>query len=484
MEEPTTLQVWYAVALTVGGYVLTLIYIPRVLSRRTEPGATLAWLLMIILFPYLGVGFYILLGGNRIRIRTEDKLRANEHIERFVVEIRDGQEAPEVGLIEGVDPDLANVIRNLNLWMPTGGNKVDVSVDGAESFDKMEALIDSARHHVHMQFFIFKSDRTGTRMRDALIRAARRGVQVRLLIDSVGSYLTSERFFKPLRAVGGEVARFLPVGPLKGWAVYNLRNHRKLMVIDGIHGCVGGINVGDAYAGLQSKFGEPWRDTWLGVSGPAAAELQEVFAGDWYFATGKVLVEPLHFPPPHSMGLEYVQIVPSAPAQQFSRLHQLIVAMVHSARERLYITTPYFVPDPTLAAAVNLAALRGVEVRLLVPKRSNHPLADLVGRSFYQELLDAGVMIHEYQPSMLHAKGIVIDGALASLGSANMDMRSFRLSFEVNAHVFGREFASQLEELFVKDTLASTRVDPKAFAARSAWKKSAESVARILSPVV
>lgn len=477
------MQVWTAVALTVGGYVLTLLYIPRILSRKAEPGATLAWLITIILFPYLGVLFFILLGGNRLRIRTEDKARANEHIERFVVQVRDGQEKPEQGVIDGVDPALITVAQRLGLWLPTGGNQVDVSIDGAESFERMEALIDGARHHVHMEFFIFKSDRTGTRMRDALVRAAKRGVQVRLLIDAVGSYLTRERFFAPLRQAGGEVARFLPVGPLKGWAVYNLRNHRKLLVADGIRACVGGMNIGDAYAGLHGKQGEPWRDTWVGVSGPAAAQIQEVFAGDWYFATGKVLAEPRHFPPPHATGFDYVQIVPSAPAQQFSKLHQLTVAMIQSARERIYITTPYFVPDPTLASAITLAALRGVDVRLLVPKRSNHPLADLVGQSFYEELLESGVAIHEYNASMLHAKGIVIDGALCSLGSANMDTRSFRLAFEVNAYVYGQEFAGKLEEFFVKDTLASTRIDPAAFAARPAWRKSVESVARILGPV-
>ena len=484
MEDQATWQLGPAVALTVGGYVLTLLYLPRILSRKTEPGATLAWLFTVILFPYIGVLLFILLGGNRIRIRTEDKLRANEHIERFIVRIRDAQDAPVEGIIDGVDPALSNVTKKLGLWMPTGGNKVDVSTDGVEAFDRMEALIDSARHHVHLEFFIFKSDATGARMRDALVRAAKRGVQVRLLIDSVGSYLTSESFFGPLRRAGGHVARFLPVGPLKGWAVYNLRNHRKLIVADGVSGCIGGMNVGDAYAGVHGKDGEPWRDTWLEIHGPAAAHLQEIFAGDWYFATGRVLAEPQHFPPPHAMGYDYVQIVPSAPTDQFSKLHQLTVAMVQSARERLYITTPYFVPDPALASAITLSALRGVDVRLLVPKRSNHPLADLVGQSFYAELLDSGVAIHEYEASMLHAKGIVIDGVISSLGSANMDTRSFRLSFEINAFVYGRDFAAELEAHFVKDTLASSRIDPQVFAARSAWRRSLESVARILGPVI
>ncbi|MFN7950267.1 MAG: cardiolipin synthase [bacterium] len=481
-------HVGVTLAITIGGYLITAVYVPRVLLRKSEPGATLAWLIVILLFPYAGLLLYTLLGSSRIQRRRAARRESDERIERELAVLLEptATESEPCAPEPWMDANLFRVARNLGLGRGTAGNEVILHADGPQAFAAMLTAIQGARHHVHVEFFIFRHDRTGQRVLDALVAAARRGVEVRLLVDAVGLAMTRTRtsFFRPLRDAGGEFVRFLPLGWVRGWSFFNLRNHRKLLVIDGETAFTGGMNVGDEYAGRRRRFTRPWRDTMVRIRGPAARALQAVFARDWYFAIEKNLAEPRYFPDPGSAGNDIVQVVQSGPDDSLLRLHRHTLALIQVARERLYILTPYFIPDLALASALALAALRGVDVRIMLPRRSNHLLVKWAGRSFYEELLETGVVIHEFDEGMLHAKAIVVDGIVTSVGSANMDIRSFRLNFELNTFVYGAAFAAQIEEVFVRNALASRRVDPAEFARRSVWLRFAETTARVLSPVL
>ncbi len=434
-------HVGVTLAITVGGYLITAVYVPRVLLRKSEPGATLAWLIVILLFPYAGLLLYTLLGSSRIQRRRAARREADERIEQTLgglVERSPGAPDSEPQPPEAwMDGSLFRVARNLGIGKGTAGNEVTLYADGPQAFTAMLAAIHGARHHVHVEFFIFRHDRTGRRVLDALVAAARRGVEVRLLVDAMGLAMTRTRvsFFDPLRDAGGQFVRFLPLGWVRGWSFFNLRNHRKLLVVDGQAAFTGGMNVGDEYAGRRRRFTRPWRDILVRIRGPAARALQAVFARDWHFAHAENLAEHAYFPEPPCAGADLVQVVPSGPDDSLLRLHRQTLALIQAARERLYILTPYFIPDPALASALALAALRGVDVRIMLPRRSNHLLVKWAGRSFYEELLETGVIIHEFDEGMLHAKAIVVDGVVTSVGSANMDIRSFRLNFELNNFV-------------------------------------------------
>ena len=481
-------HVGVTLAVTVGGYLITAVYVPRVLFRKSEPGATLAWLIVILLFPYAGLLFYTVLGTNRIRRRRAARREYDDQIEAGLVELLepDGPGGRPAAPEPWIDTTIFRVARNLGLGNGTAGNDVVLYADGPAAFAAMIAAIHDARQHVHVEFFIFRHDRTGERVLDALIAAAKRGVEVRLLVDAVGLAMTRTRvkFFAPLELAGGQVTRFLPVGWVRGWSFFNLRNHRKLLVVDGDVAFTGGMNVGDEYAGRRRRWTRPWRDTMVRIRGPAARALQAVFARDWYFAAQESLADQRFFPAPEPAGSDVVQVVPSGPDDSLLRLHRHTLAVIEAARERLYIITPYFIPDPALASAIELAALRGVDVRIMLPLRSNHPKVKWAGRSFYEELLEAGVVIHEFDEGMLHAKALVVDGLVTSVGSANMDIRSFRLNFELNIFIYGSAFASQIEEVFVRNALASKRVDPAEYARRSLVQRFAETTARVLSPVL
>lgn len=486
MEDEVSVSVIVTYAVTAGGYVLSALFVPRVLLRRHEPGATLSWIFVILLLPYLGPLFYTMFGDNRIKRRSADKNRSDTRIEEKIAPLVEAQRQSAPAPFKGVDDPILRVSRRLNLPDPIGGNAVEVYTEGPAAFGAVLDAIGNARHSIHLEFFVFRSDSTGKRVMNALVAACRRGVEVRLLVDSVGRWMgsTLPGFFRPLEKAGGRFAKFLPVGPVRGYSVFNLRNHRKLVIVDGQAAFTGGMNVGDEYSGIGGRGEQAWRDLWVQVQGPATGQMQELFARDWFFATDEAITAPAYFPAPENLGEDFVQLVASGPDNSLLRLHRLIIALIQSAQERLYITTPYFVPDPALASAIEQAALRGVEVRLLLPMKSNHPLTQWAGLSFYEELFEAGVVIHEFERGMLHAKAIVVDGKLASVGSANMDIRSFRLNFEANLFIYGPDFAGQIEETFVQDTLASRRVVPEQWAKRRLHTRIFETAARVLSPVL
>jgi cardiolipin synthase len=308
-------------------------------------------------------------------------------------------------------------------------------------------------------------------------------VQVRLLCDAYGCLSVGAAWRRPLKRVGARVGIFLPMRSLLLQPV-NLRNHRKIVVVDGAVAFSGGVNIGDEYHGKMTKIGQ-WRDTHFRLEGPAAGALQRVFLQDWFFATGEGVDPDPYFPSPALVaGDATVAIVPSGPDTRTEAIHRIFFAAIAAARERVWITTPYFVPDAPMIVALEVAAMRGLDVKLILPSRSNHRVTFHAGRSFYEQLLEAGVHIHEYTPGMIHAKTMVVDGRIVLLGSANMDMRSFRLNFEVHTLIHDEVTAQKLEASFAEDLAHTVPVDLATWAKRPLGNRIAEGAGRFVSPLL
>ncbi len=466
-------------AATLMGFV-SLAFIPLVLLRKKDPAATFAWILVLVFVPFVGVVLFWFLGRDRMRRPVRERVRAKAEVRdslevrlsgQFDAELLDrslaGQPAEQRGVMR-----LASTLGKMQI---VAGNEARVLV-GAEA--KLEALLEAierARDHVHLEYYIFRGDETGGRVLDALTKAAERGVRVRLLYDGYGS-VGLRRHLRALAKAGGHAAPFFPLSLLRRAYTVNLRNHRKLVVIDGEIGLAGGINIGDMF--------RSWRDVHLYFEGPVVAELQAVFVADWFWATRVSLVHPSFFPTLAPRGNAIVQIMQSGPDERAEAIHRLYFAAIASSRERVYLTTPYFVPDRAMSVALQTAALRGVEVRLVVPRRSNHRVTFHAGRSFYDELLEAGVHVHEYVPGMLHTKAMVVDGRFATLGSANLDVRSFRLNFELVAVLYDEESVARLEALFREDLAQTEEVELTAWRTRPVITKMKEGFGRLMSPLL
>lgn len=476
-EDALATLAWLLTALN---YAIIAFLVPRILFQRRDPRGTLAWVLFVVLVPFLGLIAFWVLGHTRLRLRTwrrKDRLRRAAAVRQ---ELPAPPAVPEAVL--PVDATLFHLAQGLDpAGAPSDRNRVELLDQGPAIFAAMEEAIDRAAAHVHAEFYIWNRDATGARFRDALVRAARRGVAVRVLVDDVGARAARADFFRPLTEAGGEVRRFLPVSLLARRFSLNHRNHRKLLVTDGQVGFTGGINIGDEYAGL----GPPWYDAQVRLEGPAVHRLQAVFCQDWFRAGGEDLARPELFPPPlpHPSGA-WVQILESGPDLPIHTIHALTVAILGRAAERVRLVSPYFVPDPATSLALRTAAIQGADVRLILPGETDHPLVSHAARTFYDELLEAGVRIFETPDRFVHAKMFAVDGRLATVGSANLDERSQRLNFEVNAFVYGPELAGAVERACAALEAGATEIDRATFARRGWVQRWKEALARLLTPIL
>ncbi|HWA08378.1 MAG TPA: phospholipase D-like domain-containing protein [Opitutaceae bacterium] len=407
--------------LTVGGVVLALFAIARIISERRQPSNTLAWLLAIILIPYVGVPFYLLLGGRKLRrlLARKSPFSAGR------TELPPARAA--------VSPT-AQAATGSGACPPTGGNQVRLLATGEEAFKELERQILAARHSIHITTFILGRDETGKRVVRLLAERARAGVKVRLLLDAVGCVFSSRGFVEPIRAAGGEARRFMPVLPffsLRNSA--NLRNHRKIAIFDGQHAIIGGHNLAREYMG-PTPIRKRWRDFGAVVAGPAASLLNDVFLADWSFASGQPLEELRRSLPSESAvpaGNSELQVVPSGPDVPGDALYEAIVSMIQEAERSIWIVTPYFIPDEVLLRSLIVKARAGREVVLVVPARSNHPITDFARRHYVRELQRAGGRVLLFGPGMMHSKGVIVDDRIGLIGSANFDLRSLFVNFEI-----------------------------------------------------
>ncbi|AXK73195.1 cardiolipin synthase [Lysobacter sp. TY2-98] len=438
-----------------------------IVMQKREPAATLAWLISLAALPYVGFLVYYVFGPQRIRRQRLRRGRARARM----------PDAPESASAES--RELARLGLATTRLPASTATDVQLLVDGGATYEALLDAIAAAQHHVHLEYYIFEPDRTGTRVRDALIARAQSGVTVRLLVDAVGSARLKHRFLAPLLDAGGEVAWFHPM--LSRWRRpwLNMRSHRKIVVVDGTVAFTGGINVTDEEDDRLRS--DAYRDLHLRLEGEVVGYLQQVFVEDWIYATGqrppslpRVVAEP---------GPVSTQVLVSGPDAPWEAIHRMHVSAIHAARERVWLATPYFVPGEAAMMALTSAALAGLDVRLLVPRRSDSRLVTFAARSYFDELLAAGARIHEYAPRMLHTKALLCDDEIAIIGSANFDHRSFRLNFEVSMLFRDAGIAAALADILQRDMCDAPRV--RVDRHRSFLRaRLPEALARLMSPLL
>jgi len=449
------------------------------MTVRTAQG-TIAWILSLVTLPLIALPAYWVLGRARfhgyvIARRDRDELtgpdvrRIGERLDAFVPALARGPGAALAGERLARLPHL-------------GGNEVELLIDGDATFESLLAGVERARRHLLVQFYIVRDDRIGRSLAERLIAKAREGVAVRFLYDEVGSGHLRRRYLEPLTAAGVHVAAF---GTTRGRGnpfQLNFRNHRKIVVVDGVEGWVGGHNVGDEYLGRDPKIG-PWRDTHLRIAGPSVFGLQLAFLEDWHWATGELLAPKLGWEL-ESRGDAVVLILPSGPADRLETASLMYQQAIQFARERIWIASPYFVPDSAVLGALHLAALRGVDVRLLIPDHSDNAMVDAAARAFLDPLLESGIRIYAYQGGFLHSKHFLVDDVTAGVGTANLDNRSLRLNFEVTAVVADRALASRVAAMFEADLARSRPITREELARRSFPQRAFSRASLLFAPVL
>lgn len=451
-----------------------------------RPANTTAWLFILFLFPLVGFILYYFLATEYRRRRTTRKRGGLDARRRELLLSRSlVLEQPE----DLPDPTFKYRKRLFNALVKKGRlpimgrNRTDIYSNGQDTYDAMLAAIRSAKHHIHMSTYILRSDAIGTLFQRALLDKASEGVTVRLLYDGIGSIKLSDRFIKTLRKGGVQCASFFPLRPSFLKRRVNYRNHRKILVVDGLVGFIGGINVGDEYVGKHPRLGY-WRDTHMRIEGDAVYRLQEIFLKDWELASKEKPDDPHFLPALASAGDEPVQIVHSGPSLHGEAVHDSVYAILTAARHRIWITTPYFIPSMGIATALRDAAMNGVDVRLIVPYEPDTWLVQWATLSYVETMMQHGVRVWQYRKGFVHAKTMLVDEMIGVVGTANMDLRSYFSNFEINAHLFDEKAIRSLERDFLADLNDCSEIDLKAFMERPRGQKVKEVMARILSPLL
>lgn len=449
-----------------------------VMHTRTAQGA-FAWVLGLVLLPYVTLVPYLFLGASHFGGYVD--LHRQRQARFFMLHeeaIRHGRIRLLSRSMPVADPRYDAIGRMLQTAMHAG-NALLLHVDGTATFEAMFAAIARAERYVLVQFFIIHDDALGRRLREALLERAAAGVKVCLLYDSIGSHALPDAYVDALREGGVEVHRFAT----RRWRnrfQLNFRNHRKVVVVDGVRGFVGGLNAGDEYLGDKPPLA-PWRDTHMEIEGPAVADLQRVFAEDWYWVTGQ---RPPSSPPPERCGRAATMIVATGPADRQESCSLFFVQAIHAARKRLWITTPYFVPDQAVFGALRLAVFRGVDVRILIPDRPDHRTVFMASTLYAHEATLAGIRMFRFREGFLHQKVMLIDDDTAVVGSMNLDNRSFRLNFEISALNVDEAFAASVEAMLENDFANSDEVNPNDYRRLSYFRRVALHVARLFDPIL
>ena len=453
-----------------------------ILLQRRAPVATLSWLLSMAVIPVLGIGVYYFLGPRRLkrqrlrRLRSRRKSRARSSIARLREKVPAAPERLQ---------QVVRLVTSSTHFPVSTAEDVELLVGGAATFDSIMESVRNAQHSIHLEYYIYEPDQTGFALLNLLTEKAKEGLQVRLLVDALGSKKLGRKHYAPFEAAGGEFALFHPTKlGRRVRPVINFRTHRKIVVIDGRIGYTGGVNVTDEED--KRILPHAYHDVHVRVTGPVVNWLQTVFLEDWAYALDyNRKTEPSDFDqllPDLPEGNQVAQVMASGPDSDMEAIHRVHVSAIHAASKRLWLTTPYFVPtEPTMFALTN-AALRGVDVCLLVPEKSDSMLVTAAARSYFDELISCGVKVFEYHASMLHSKTMLVDDFMGIIGTANFDNRSFRLNYEVCVVAYGEDFNAKLAAQFQEDLKQSRRVGyarPQPF-----WQRLFDSAARLCSPLL
>ncbi len=451
------------------------------LTTRTAQGAV-AWTVSLVSFPFLALPAYLVLGRNKFAGRTELFEAVQDEAQHILQRYEDGLEAFRAPEPQGTS--WRHAIEQLSGLVVLEGNDVELLVNGGDTFDSILAGIADARDYILFQFYMIHDDVLGRQVRDALVERAKAGVRIVVLYDEVGSSGLPRRYVRSLKEAGVEVSSFRPTQGRGNQFQLNFRNHRKMLVVDGKVGWVGGHNVGDEYVGRDPKF-SPWRDTHVRIQGPAVHQLQLTILADWYWATRKIPDVNWAPEPGADEGRgKRVLIVPTGPSSQHETASLFFVAALSTARERLWIAAPYFVPDDAVMKALKLAALRGVEVRVITTGKSDSLPVWLAAFHYIYKLRGMGIRFYAYTPGFMHQKVVLIDDHLAYVGSHNFDNRSFRLNFEVGAMVEDESFASEVAAMFERDFAHAEGIDAEVLEQRGLWFRLGVQLSRLAAPVL
>jgi len=463
-------------------YAYTLIStISVLLLENRNPAKSLSWVLVLLFIPVLGMFFYLLLGQDyrKKKIISQKSIRSvtDRPVASFDINKLDTTLMNENQL---------NLIKLLYKNSESAGyafNKIDVLSDGESTFKAVFEAIRNAKDHIHIEFFIFDDDIISNQLRELLIQKSREGVRVRMIYDYWGSFDLSKKYLKSLKDAGVYFRPFLPFR----WRIsrsskINYRNHRKLIVVDGITGFTGGLNIADRY--LYGNSLGKWRDTFVRMEGSVVHGLQLLFMVDWFFVDRKLIDGPEYFPEPKKFEQNMVQLVNSGPDSDWEAIMQGIASAISSSTKYIYIHSPYFMPTEVIASSLQMAALSGVDVRLMIPARSDSRLSDASTSSYLGRALEAGIRVFRYNKGFLHSKAIVIDDFISIVGSCNLDERSFMQNFEANAFIYDPDTAIKLRELYVNDILNCEELDLEVWTNRKRRQKLKESFARLFSPLM
>lgn len=448
-----------------------------VLAENRNPVKSLAWITVLLLLPVVGIILYIFFGRNirNTRMISRRNRRRLKRAERYR-----NPDLSSLGLREQTQQQI-RLARSLCDAQFFPGNDIRVFTSGQAKMAALEADLRAATNYINLQYYIFTDDNIGRRIADILMEKARQGVKVRVIYDHVGSFRTGNRFWRRMKKAGVECHPFFKVTlPVFGSRI-NWRNHRKLVIIDGKVGYVGGMNIADRYITGGKKF-KTWRDAHLRVIGPAVRSLQYSFAVDWNFM-GMPLIED-EVPETPETGEMGAQLVTSGPTSSWSNDELIYQRAIASAQKRIFIQTPYFLPTDGLLKALQTAALSRVDVRIILPQHSDSRMLDYASFSYIAECLRSGIKIYLYEDGMMHAKTMIVDDEVAAVGSTNFDFRSFEHNFEVNMFIFSRQFNERMTSIFMSDLRHSRRLLQSQWARRSFFHKAAESVVRLLSPIL
>ena len=455
--------------------VVAAIAIIHVLMDNRQPAKTMAWVLVIGFIPIVGVVFYLFFGINHRKERIISQGQMDELTKRSMLSFV-GQHNFRVP--ERQKP-LVDLFVNQNLALPFKDNQIDIMTDGYAFFPELLKDIAEATHHVHINMYIFENDALGRLVADALMTKARQGVKVRVIYDDVGCWRVESRFFEQMREAGVEVAPFLPVRFPSFTSKVNYRNHRKIIVIDGRIGYIGGMNIARRYVSTK------WRDTMLRVQGGVVYALQRAFLVDWYFVDHTLITDRVYYPESQEVNNCLAQVVTSGPMARYPEIMQGFVRIILAARRYIYIETPYFLPNEPILFALKTAALAGVDVRVMCPLSSDARFLDWASRSYLREIHEAGARIYLYKPGFLHSKLLISDDSLVSCGSTNVDFRSLENNFEANVFIYDEGTALRLKKVFLDDQSQTVllgdvpnRLHPKFYA--RLW----ESFTRLVSPLL
>ncbi|MDX8341333.1 cardiolipin synthase [Draconibacterium sp. IB214405] len=457
-----------------------------IILEKRSPFKTAAWILVLILIPIFGMIFYLVFGQEyrKRKMFSRRGIKSLKELRRLSAEqlknIDQHKLISQAGLQS--ESQIIRLLLNNSDSLLTTGNVVHLLKDGQQTFDYIIKAIEKARHHIHMEYYIFANDKIGNKLKDLLIKKRKEGVEVRVIVDDVGSWGLTKRFFKELIANDVEIRPFMEVRFPRFTSRVNYRNHRKIIVIDGKVGFVGGLNIADRYIEGMKGLGH-WRDTHLQLNGDAATTLQVIFAADWYFITKQNLYGFRYFPPLSDAPGVPVQISASGPDYSWKSIEQGFFSAIAGAHKKVYLVTPYLMPPQELITALKTAALSQLDVRIIIPEKSDATISKWCSFSYVEELLEAGVRIYFYQNGFIHSKYLLVDDHISSVGTSNFDFRSFETNFEANAFIYQKEFADELEQHFLTDLKNCREIKYQEWHKRSLFFKVRESLAHIISPM-